>query len=151
MKRTTKLITVLLMLLVALIIGEFGIPHVLRSRLAAEAAASLTTIRFIQSAERLYATAYPGIGFTCDLSRLGPPIGSGLPDAEHANLVDNVIAGGIKGGYSYILSDCDKSHYSLKVSPTANGPFGMPHLYTDQTGVIRRNTIRPAGPGDSPI
>lgn len=91
------------------------IPNLLRSRIAANESAAASTVRTINTSQITYTTNYPEKGFAPDLATLGPgPSGScsGEGNAEHACLLDNVLANMsctagkwcVKNGYRFSMS-----------------------------------------------
>src|SRR5258708_22705014 len=79
---------------------------------------AVASLRTIMTAEIAYSSAFPERGFTCNLSELG---GSGLqeePTHEHAMLIDDALASGKRGGYSFSISGC-RGAPAIKFSVTA--------------------------------
>ena len=77
--RGFSLIELLIVVAIILTIAAIAIPSLLRSRIAANEASAVASIRTITTAETAYAQTYPSIGYTCTLSDLGPPAsGQGL-------------------------------------------------------------------------
>lgn len=120
-----------------LIIAAIAIPNLLRSRIAANEASAVGSIRVINTAQVTYATTYPAIGFTCSLAELD---GSDQPPSEKsAGLIDSVLAGGEKSGYRFTLSNCSGSPvdaYQVTAEPIAPGQSGQRAFCSDQSGVI---------------
>jgi IPT/TIG domain len=86
------------------------------------------------------------------LRQLGPPEGAS-PDADYAGLIDASLASGIRNGYRFVYAAGPPvpfgiPTYSIHADPITPGVTGRSHYYTDQTGDIRRNATRPAGPND---
>lgn len=77
-----------------LILPALVIPNLLRSRMAANESAAMSTVRTINVTQVTYSTNYPDKGYAPNLSTLGPgPSGScGEGNAEHACLLDNALA-----------------------------------------------------------
>jgi hypothetical protein len=63
------------------------------------------SLRLIGLAENIYAQKHPEMGFTCSLAEL-VEIGKGLEDGEPYKFMDTEFAGGVYGGYRFILSGC---------------------------------------------
>ncbi|MGH9555925.1 MAG: DUF4190 domain-containing protein [Terriglobales bacterium] len=121
-----------------LIIAAIAIPNLLRSRIAANEASAVGSIRTINVAEVTYAVSYPAVGFTCSLMELNGP---GQPPSEKsAELIDNVLASGQKSGYRFTLSNCSGSlptTYQVTAEPTVRGQTGQRTFCSDQSGIIR--------------
>jgi prepilin-type N-terminal cleavage/methylation domain-containing protein len=148
-----SLIELLIVVAIILIIAAIAIPNLLRSRMAANEAATSQNMRTIITAEAAYSTTY-GIGFSAtlaDLGNMGGPLG---PLA--ADLIESDLALGTKSGYTYTYVSSPPVggiiyDYKMNTDPISVGSTGQRHFYTDQTGVIRQNTVAVAGPGDPPI
>ena len=153
-RRGFSLIELLIVVAVILIIAAIAIPNFVRSKMAANEASAVQNLRNITTAEFLYSTTY-GINFSTDLPTLSGTTGN--PDQTHAELIDEVLAGGVKSGYqiSYTPGPADaQGHiitYALNANPLVPGSTGMRYFYTDQTCVIRWNGNSPAGPTDIPV
>lgn len=137
-----------------LIIAAIAIPNLLRARLAANQASAVGSLRIINVAEATYATTY-ATGFSRDLSSLG---GDGKqPSKDSARLIDSILAGGTKSGYrfTYTAGPSDQNGgvttYTVQADPIVSGNTGENHYFTDQTGVIRQETGRPADSNSPPL
>jgi len=151
-----SLIELLIVVAIILIIAAIAIPNLLRSRMAANQASAVQSLRMLNTSEVSYYSTY-GVGFTSTLLQLGPPAGGTLVSPAAAGLIDSVLAAGIKSGYtfSYTPANPDPNGYYQRYAITANpvtpGQTGTAYYYTDQTYVIRGNTTGPASASDSPI
>ena len=157
-----SLIELLIVVAIILIIAAIAIPNLLRSRIAANQASAVGSLRTLNTAEINYSTTY-GTGYTATLGDLGPPT-SGNPSATGAGLIDSVLSGGaatatssVKSGYklTYNGGTADPSGrintYSITATPTTVGTTGTNFYYTDQSAVIRLNSTVTAGSTDSPL
>ncbi|HKS95332.1 MAG TPA: prepilin-type N-terminal cleavage/methylation domain-containing protein [Terriglobia bacterium] len=148
-----SLIELLIVVAIILIIAAIAIPNLLRSRMAANQASAVGSMRTINTSEVTYATTYP-TGYSPDLVSLGPP-SSGNPVATAAGLIDSVLAAGTKSGYSFTYATSAVNNrndtYTLSAAPTTAGTTGTNYYFTDQTGVIRQNSTAAASASDSPI
>jgi len=147
-----SLIELLIVVAIILIIAAIAIPNLLRSRMAANEASAVGSLRTINTACVTYSSTY-GIGFPTALHDLGT---SGAATSTSADLIDNVLAGGVKSGYafSYAFTAAVSGvvpAYAVNASPLSPGQTGQRYFYTDQSGVIRFNISAAASATDSPI
>jgi len=149
-----SLIELLIVVAIILIIAAIAIPNLLRSRMAANQASAVGSLRTLNTSEVTYATTYPA-GYSPDLVSLGPPASGAVPTVTSAGLVDSVLAAGTKSGYTftYVTTAVSSRYdtYTLNASPTTAGTTGTNFYFTDQTGVIRQNSTAAAAASDSPI
>jgi len=66
-----SLIELLIVVAIILTIAAIAIPNLMWSRMAANEASAVQSLRTIQSAETTYTTTYPSIGFSARLADLG--------------------------------------------------------------------------------
>src|SRR5213075_3221594 len=97
-----SLIELLIVVAIILIIAAIAIPNLLRSRIAANEASAVGSLRTPNTAEVTYQSTYPDQGFACTLAALGgtttPPTSAG------AGLIDATLTSGKKSGYSFATS-----------------------------------------------
>ncbi len=151
-----SLIELLSVVAIILIIAAIAIPNLLRSRIAANEASAVGSVRTINTAEVTYSTTYPDCGFT-SLTNLG---GSG-GNATGAGLIDAVLASGTKSGYSFTAvasggtGTCGSTSTPNTTYTVTGGPLspqtGQRSFFSDQSGVIRYNTSGAASATDSPL
>ncbi len=140
---------------VILIVAAIAIPNLLRSRIAANQASAVGSLRTINVCEITYASTF-NKGYSRTLAALAPPSG-GNPDADAAGLLDNVLASGSKSGYifTYEAGATDASGritaYTVRADPVTPGTTGQNHYFTDETAVIRQETEGPATKDSPPI
>jgi len=148
-----SLIELLIVVAIILIIAAIAIPNLLRSKMAANEASAVGSLRTINTACVTYSTTY-NIGFPSTLAALGT---SGAVSSSSAQLIDNVLAGGSKSGYTFAytpgaLAGGVTPTYAVTASPINAGTTGQRYFFTDQSGVIRANaTTGPATASDAPI
>jgi prepilin-type N-terminal cleavage/methylation domain-containing protein len=148
------LVELLIVVAIILIIAAIAIPNLLHSRIAANEASAVGSLRTYNTAMITYSSEYPSIGFATAFTNLGPPAGTANATSTNAGLVDNVLGGSTsptKAGYTFTLAGATASTYTINASPATPGSSGQRYFFTDQSAVIRYNNSAAAGAGDSPI
>ena len=153
-----SLIELLIVVAIILIIAAIAIPNLMRSRMAANEASAVGSIRTINTAEVTYASAYPDQGFASGLSLLGGSASSCATStgatSSTACLIDSVLASGTKSGYSFVLvggGTVPNNTFTDNADPVNPGQSGQRHFYSDQSGVIRANQQNAATSADNPL
>jgi prepilin-type N-terminal cleavage/methylation domain-containing protein len=127
-----SLIELLIVVAIILIIAAIAIPNLLRSRMAANEASAVGSVRTITTAAITYNSTY-GNGFASDLLELGGAAGAAASCA-HAKLLDPVLGGvtatNQKSGYSFLL------HAGASIVAPASVPAGCTAGYTDGYGIV---------------
>jgi type IV pilus assembly protein PilA len=138
-----SLIELLIVVAIILIIAAIAIPNLLRSRMAANEASAVGSLRTINTACVTYSTNYNTVGYPGSLAALGP---AATANSSSADLVDSVLALGTKSGYTFTFvpdaTNTPSTGYSVTAEPQNRGTTGQSGFFTDQSGVIRKN---PAG------
>ena len=134
-----------------LIIAAIAIPNLLRSRIAANEASAVGSLRTVNIACVTYSASYNA--FPPSLASLGS---SSAPSANAAGLIDTPLANGLKNGYVFTYEagsaeDGTIKTYSVHADPVTPGTTGARHFYTDQTMVIRSNREGPANDSSDPL
>ena len=117
-----SLIELLIVVAIILIIAAIAIPNLLRSKMAANEASAVASLRTYNTSIVAYQTTY-ATDPTTDLSTLGP---STTPSSTAADLVDNLlgIAAPIKSGYAFTYkagaaaANGSVSTYTMIANPT---------------------------------
>jgi prepilin-type N-terminal cleavage/methylation domain-containing protein len=139
-----SLIELLIVVAIILIIAAIAIPNLLRSKMAANEASAVGSLRTLNTACVTYSTTYGG--YPASLVTMGGEGTSSLPTSTSAELIDNVLQTGIKTGYSFSFSAAaadsagNVDSYIINAAPITPGVTGIRYFYTDQTGVIRANS-----------
>jgi prepilin-type N-terminal cleavage/methylation domain-containing protein len=141
-----SLIELLIVVAIILIIAAIAIPNLLRSRMAANEASAVGSLRTINTAEVTFSTTYPTVGFAA-LANLGGPAGScsgaTFASSAQACLVDDVLATtAVKSGYAFTATagaGTPAVTYTSLAKPSVNGQSGQRAFCSDQSGVIRFN------------
>jgi len=149
-----SLIELLIVVAIILIIAAIAIPNLLKSKMAANQASAVASLRTLNTSEITYSATY-NVGFTSSLAQLGPPA-SGSATSATSGMIDSVLAAGTKSGYSFIYAASAAvngvtSNYTINANPITPGTTGQNYYYTDATNVIRQNNSASATASDSPI
>ena len=148
-----SLIELLIVVAIILIIAAIAIPNLLRSRMAANEASAVGSLRTINTAEVTYSTTYPSIGFA-NLAALGGAAPCTSATSAGACLIDQVLAAGTKSGYSFTAvatGTAPSVQYTANGNPTVPGQSGQRYFFTDQSGVIRYNGSAAATASDAAL
>ena len=136
-----SLIELLIVVAIILIIAAIAIPNLLRSRMAANEASAVGSLRTINTAEVTYATNYPTEGFAANLAALGGAAPCSTAQVANACLIDEVLSTTAKkSGYSFLAPGTGalpRVAYTATAVPTLVGSSGQRAFFTDQSGVIR--------------
>jgi Tfp pilus assembly protein PilE len=149
-----SLIELLIIVTVILIIAAIAVPKLWRSRMAANQASAVASLRTINTSEVTYSSTY-NQGYTSSLTQLGP-VDSGPASSSGAGLIDLVLASGVKSGYNFTYTpgaavNGSTPSYELTASPVSAGKTGLNYYFTDNSNVIRQNTQGDASASDSPV
>lgn len=141
---TELLVAVSLLLLLAAIV----FPRVTHSRLAADEASAMQSLREVHRAQSQYASRHPDLGFSSNLAELSA--GSNPTEGFDPNL-----AAGHKSGYLFIYTPGAHINgyiktYSIVAIPEKVGDSGQRRFFSDESGDIRYNASGPAD-ASSPV
>ncbi len=150
-----SLIELLIVVAIILIIAAIAIPNLLRSKMAANEASAVGSLRTITTAAISYSSIY-GDGFPFTLAVLGGPATTTIATCDSALLVDSVLSTGAvpqKSGYSFtyagtnavaiIPAKCTNAgwnNFTVTAVPISIGSTGQRGFFVDETGVIRFTT-----------
>jgi type IV pilus assembly protein PilA len=143
-----SLIELLIVVAIILIIAAIAIPNLLRSKMSANEASAVATLRTMTTASISYSTTYGG--YEAHLAQLAP---AAVPSAAAADLLDNVLSASdtpAKSGYTFTFAAANGT-YVINADPTTPGVTGQRHFFTDPSGVIRVNGAAAAAVTDPPI
>jgi prepilin-type N-terminal cleavage/methylation domain-containing protein len=159
-QRGFSLIELLIVVAIILVIAAIAIPNLVRSRMAANEASAVASLRSVNTSQLVYQTSYT-VGFASGLTNLsdgGAPgncIPPTVPTPASACLLDSTLAAGTKNGYKFtytaVSSGGVNTSYTVNADPIALGASGQRHFFTDQSNVIRANLASPASPSDPAI
>jgi type IV pilus assembly protein PilA len=142
-----SLIELLIVVAIILIIAAIAIPNLLRSKMAANEASAVGSLRTINTAQVTYSSTY-GVGYGT-LANLSTPV-AGCPLATQAIscLVDSNLGGGTKSGYKFVsiagggagTTASPNTNFNTSAVPVAPEQSGHNSFCSDESGVIRRDT-----------
>jgi prepilin-type N-terminal cleavage/methylation domain-containing protein len=147
-----SLIELLIVVAIILIIAAIAIPSLLRSRIAANDSAAVSTIRTLNTSELTFLSAYPKHGYAELLADLGPgatPVNCGSPASvtdTSACLIDAVVGCGtppcVKSGFDYNQIKVSSAtqpvpDYVVSAYPQSFGTSGDQNLCSFMDGVVR--------------
>jgi type IV pilus assembly protein PilA len=151
-----SLIELLIVVAIILIIAAIAIPNLIRSKMAANEASAVATIRTINTSEVVYSSTYnaPNV-FATALNQLGDGgtvancAPGKTPLATSACLIDAAVEGATtvataKSGYYLTYASPAAGSYTINADPATVNSTGVRGFYSDQTVVIR--FVNP-GPG----
>ncbi|TDI13021.1 MAG: prepilin-type N-terminal cleavage/methylation domain-containing protein [Acidobacteria bacterium] len=133
-----SLVELLIVVLIIGIIAQMAIPHLMRSKLAANEASAITTVRSVLNAETLYVTTV-GSGKYASMGSLV----TGM-------LVDTVVGSSTKDGYVFAISlGAAEASFVIDARPTGYLNSGIRSFFSDETAVIRYTTADSAATSSS--
>jgi len=149
-----SLIELLIVVAIILIIAAIAIPNLLRSKMAANQASAVASLRTLNTSTVLYYTNY-GV-YPTALNQLGPIASGCTVSSTTADMIDSVLAAASaapgKSGYifTWTAPASNGQAYSINADPVSTST-GQIHYYTDTTLVIRSNSAATAAATDNPI
>ncbi len=135
---------------VVLAIAAIAIPNLLRSKVAANEASAVGTLRSVVTAQVTYQASYPARGYAPSLATLGPgPIGDHTASANHAAFLADPPAGAsctagawcTKSGYRFtVTASCRQQRcrdFAVVAVPVTANSTGVRSFCSTSDGVIR--------------
>jgi prepilin-type N-terminal cleavage/methylation domain-containing protein len=147
-----SLIELLIVVAIILIIAAIAIPNLLRSRMAANEASAVGSIRTVNTAAISYNSSY-GNGFPISLAQIGTT-GAAVVSCDNSEYLDSVLTLGKKSGYTFAIqtggaplaaavAGCttpgSMAGYSVTAVPATVGTTGQRSFCSDASGVIRQD------------
>jgi len=143
-----SLIELLIVVAIILIIAAIAIPNLIRSKMAANEASAVASLRTINTGEVTYNNTYPGKFAT--LGQLGPGAASCPatgPTIAASCLIVNLLANATaaataKSGYIFTITDSAAgtiaagTGYATEAAPAAQGSTGTRGFCSDQNLVL---------------
>ncbi|HEY0565536.1 MAG TPA: prepilin-type N-terminal cleavage/methylation domain-containing protein, partial [Terriglobales bacterium] len=138
-----SLIELLIVVAIILIIAAIAIPNLLRSRIAANEASAVGSMRTINTAEVTYNSTYPNVGFSADLTSLAGGACPGTVAQANACIIDANLASATtqaaaKSGYYFTYAPGAQNglntQYTLTGQPANAGTTGVRTFFTNESG-----------------
>ena len=148
-----SLIELLIVVAIILIIAAIAIPNLLRARIAANESSAVASVRTVNTAEVAYNSAYPTVGFSANLATLtGTCTGTVVPTSTSACLIDTVLGGGTKSGYSFVEANygggTPAGAYETDASPITPNQTGVRYFCSNADAVVRYGAAAFTGSGN---
>ncbi|HXC31247.1 MAG TPA: prepilin-type N-terminal cleavage/methylation domain-containing protein [Verrucomicrobiae bacterium] len=150
-----SLIELLIVVTIILIIAAIAIPNLSKNKMAANETAAVESLRTFNGSVLLYNNSYGG--FPHALADMGPAPGGGATSSASADLIDSVLASGVKSGYRFVYAPGTSDpagnvlSYSITATPVAPGSSGQRSFFTDQSGTIRASSNGVADATSAPL
>jgi type IV pilus assembly protein PilA len=145
------LMELLIVIAIILILMLMAIPTVGTMTRYANETSAKKSMQTIAQAELEFQSTFPTNGFACSLAALGGDPNSGAPSATGAQILQQDLASGIKSGYQFTISNCQKvtangvdryTTYQVTATPLTVNKTGDRGYCMDQSAVIK---LDPAG------
>jgi|SRR5215467_7059224 len=158
-QRGFSLIELLIVVVIVLVLAAIAMPNLLRSRMSANEASAIASVRTIMTSEIVYSSTYT-VGFSPNLTSLSDGGASAncvppkLPAVGSACLIDPSLGSGTKSGYTFAYAPGGgalNDTYTLHADPAAAGVSGQRHFFADASNIVRVNATGAASAGDPPL
>jgi type IV pilus assembly protein PilA len=143
-----------------LVVAAIAIPNLLRSRIAANEASAVGSVRTVNTAQVVYEGVYPQRGYAPDLATLGiDPRGPAAGSEAHAGLISETLANGnctdgawcTKSGYHFTVRSICKQHLCKEyvvVATPVDSNTGTRNFCSTSDAIVR---YKPGSPLASPL
>jgi len=134
-----SLIELLIVVAIILVIAAMSIPNLIRSKISANEASSISSMRTINTAQTTYDITYPQYGYASSLSQLAFPAAGAAVDQNAAGLLDWVIGCPtqpcLKSGYLFSIVNVSGNPvvtYGVTSYPSIVGTTGVRGFCSNQ-------------------
>jgi len=140
---------------VVLIVAAIAIPNLIRAKMSANQSSAVASLRTLDTTLIQYQSTYGH--YPESIAQLGPPLPNGSVSEDHAGLIDGVLASRMKSGYTFTYESVPKQQpsdtdgFTIHADPIQYDRTGLTHFFSDQTGVIRMDTRKPADAESPPL
>ena len=110
-----SLIELLIVVAIVLVLAALAVPNLLRSKISANEASAVASMRTINTAQVTYSVTFPNVGYADNLNKLSPPAPGNAPDSTAAGLLDAVLG--------CAAQPCPKSGYNFSVANPVGAPI----------------------------
>jgi len=133
-----SLIELLIVVAIILIIAAIAIPNLIRSKMQANEASAVASLRTMNTAEVTYQNTYQIFGTQAQIGSNANPC---VPAAADACLIDMLLtnataAANAKSGYYFKISNVTNATYSTEAEPANQGTTGVRGFCSDQNLVL---------------
>jgi type IV pilus assembly protein PilA len=147
-----SLIELLIVVAIILIIAAIAIPSLLKSRIAANEASAVGSVRSINTSQVTYQTACTFYAVTLN------ELNAGANCQAAANTIDPVLAAGLKSGYQITsvspgttANGTNATTFDVNADPITQGVSGQRHFFSNESLVIRVNPTAAATNASTPL
>ncbi|MCH8321257.1 MAG: prepilin-type N-terminal cleavage/methylation domain-containing protein, partial [Acidobacteria bacterium] len=117
-----SLIELLIVVAIIGIIAAIAVPNLLQSKAAANEASAISAIRNIVTSHITYSATVGSGKYGTDLTTL-----------MNAKLIDSVLGGGTKDGYTF-TSAGSSTTFTVNADPNVAGSTGTRYFFSDESG-----------------
>jgi len=151
-----SLIELLVVVAIILIIAAIAIPNFLRAKITANESSAVSSVHAVDTAEIAYSSMFSNIGYSANLSDLGPGATSPCPGTATAScFIDPTLATGTKSGFKFTYAQNASAtpaiQFTINADPVTQGITGQKGFYSDESNVIRYASPGPASLSSAPL